>query len=507
MEEIFSSPPLKRVVAALPAGVELYLVGGAVRDSLLGRRCYDLDFVLPAGALQFARKLADKLGGAYFPLDQDREYARVVLDLSEAGMEGERIKLDFATYQGDTLESDLRLRDFTMNAMALSVHQPHQLVDPLGGASDLIARRLRACSPQSLNNDPLRVLRAVRQAIDYDLQITPETLQLMRQAAGLLSQVSMERIRDELFRILAGSSPRLGLEIMDRIGALGLVLPEMIALKGVEQSAPHIYDVWTHTLAVANKLSAIFAALSHQYDADTTANLILGLVSLRLGRYRQALEEHLGEQLNPERSLRALLFFAALYHDCGKPASRQVDEQQRVRFFGHEQEGERLAVNRAQELRLSNLEIERVRLVVRHHMRPFLLGQMEELPTRRAVYRFFRDTGAVGVDICILSLADMLATYGPTLKQVDWAHHLDVIRCLLEAWWEHPEEQVSPPALVNGHELMAKLEISPGPSIGQLLEAIRESQAVGMVNTREEALELARNMIHSEKNNMANHEG
>lgn len=317
----------------------------------------------------------------------------------------------------------------------------------------------------------------------------------------------MERIRDELFRILAGSSPRLGLEILDRIGALGLVLPEMIALKGVEQSAPHIYDVWTHTLAVVNKLSAIFAALSHQYDADTTANLILGLVSLRLGRYRQALAEHLGEQLNPERSLRALLIFAALYHDCGKPASRQVDEVERVRFLGHDQEGERLAVNRAQELRLSNLEIERVRLVVRHHMRPFLLGQMEELPTRRAVYRFFRDTGAAGVDICILSLADMLATYGPTLKQADWAHHLEVIRCLLEAWWEHPQEQVSPPALVNGHDLMAELEISPGPSIGQLLEAIREAQAVGKVNTRQEALELARNMIHSGTNSRVNHEG
>jgi poly(A) polymerase len=507
MEEIFSSPPLKRVITALPAGVELYLVGGAVRDALLGRKCYDLDFVLPSGALQFARKLADKLGGAYFPLDQDREYARVVLGLSEAGMEGERIKLDFATYQDDTLESDLRLRDFTINAMALSLHQPHQLVDPLGGAGDLVARRLRACSPRSLINDPLRILRAVRQAIDFDLQITPETTRLMRQAAGQLGQVSMERIRDELFRILAGGNPRLGLEILDRIGALSSVLPEMIAMKGVEQSAPHIYDVWMHTLEVVNKLSAVLAVLSPEYDADTAANLMLGLVSLRLGRYRQALEEHLAEQLNPERSLRALLFFAALYHDCGKPASRQVDEQHRVRFFGHDQEGERLAVNRAQELRMSNLEIERLRLVVRHHMRPFLLGQLEELPTRRAVYRYFRDTGAAGVDICILSLADMLATHGPTLKQVDWAHHLEVIRCLLEAWWEHPREQVSPPGLINGHELMVELEINPGPAIGHLLEAIREAQAVGKVNTREEALELARNMIRSATGSSVNHEG
>jgi poly(A) polymerase len=499
MEDIFSSPLLKRVITATPADAELYLVGGAVRDALLGRRSYDLDFVLPAGALRFARKLADALGGAYFPLDAEREYARIVLDRDDAKTEGERIKLDFAAYQGDTLESDLRMRDFTINAMAISVHPPHTLLDPLGGAADLIAKRLRVCSHQSLSHDPLRVLRAVRQAVDFDLQITPETIHLMRQATGQISQVSLERIRDEIFRILDGPNPRLGLEILDRIGALGLILPELVKLKGVEQSAPHIYDVWAHTLEVVKKLSAVYATLAYEYDKDTAANLMLGLVSVRLGRYRQALQAHLEEQLNPERSLRALVFFSALYHDSGKTATRKLDDEERVRFIGHDQEGERLAVARAQELRLSNLEIERIRLVVRNHIRPFLLGQLDGMPTRRAIYRFFRDTGAAGVDICILSMADMLATYGPNLRQEDCARHLDIVRCLLEAWWEHPQEQVMPPTLINGYELMAELDLSPGPGIGQMLEAIREAQAVGKITLRAEALELARSLIESSK--------
>ena len=495
MEEIFSSPLMKRVIVALPAGAELYLVGGAVRDALLGRANYDLDFVLPAGALRFARQLADRLGGAYYPLDPDRDYARIVLEMGESQVGGGRIKLDFAAYQGAALEDDLRLRDFTINAMAISLHQPHRLVDPLGGAADLAARQLRACSPASFANDPFRILRAVSQTIDFDLSITSETRHLMQQATSYLGNVSMERIRDELFRILEGSNPRLALEILDRISVLGSVLPELVSLQGVKQSPPHIYDVWMHTLEVVNKLSAILAVLSASYDADKASNLLFGLVSLHLGRYRHELQDHLAEQLNPDRSLRALLYLSALYHDSGKPTCRQVDAEQRTVFFGHDQESERLVALRAGELRLNNQEIERLRLVTRHHMRPFLLGQLDGAPSRRAIYRFFRDTGPAGVDICILSLADMLAIYGATLPQDVWARHLDVIRCLLEAWWEHPVEQISPPNLLNGHELMAELDLRPGPIIGQLLEAIREAQVVGKVNTRLEAVDLARSLL------------
>lgn len=494
MLAIFSSPLMQRIVSALPAGLDVYLVGGAVRDGLLGRDSYDLDFVLGGNTLRIARELADKLGGAYFPLDVEREYARIVLEQNEAGIQSGRLKLDFATYQGGSLESDLRLRDFTINAMAVHIHHPEQLVDPLGGAGDLLAKRLRLCSAESLKNDPLRTLRAVRQAVDYDLQIMPETIRLMRQATGWLDQVSPERQRDEFFRILEGRNPRACLEIIARVGALQVLLPEVVAMRGVEQAAPHIYDVWTHTLEVVNRLSMILGTLSPTYDTGTSASLMSGLLSLRLGRYRQALEQHFTEQLNPDRSLKALLFLAALYHDSGKPTCRQVDEQGKTRFLGHDHAGELLLEQRAQALHLSNLEIERSKLIVRHHMRPFLLGQTEELPTRRAIYRFFRDTGKAGIDICILSLADMLATYGATLKQDDWARHLTVVRSLLDAWWEHPQEQVAPPSLIDGHALMRALQLSPGPQIGQLLEAIREAQAIGTVNTREQALELAQHI-------------
>ena len=320
----------------------------------------------------------------------------------------------------------------------------------------------------------------------------------MRQAAALLAQVSPERTRDELFRILEGYQPRTGLEILDRVGALEQVVPEVVVLKGVTQSEPHVHDVWMHTLELISRLCLVLSVLAEEFNPDKASNLISGMLSLQLGRYRQALIEHFGKRITPDRSLRSILFMAGLFHDCGKSLTRQVDQEGRVRFLGHDLEGEKLVTGRAQALRLSNQEIARLGNIVRHHMRPLLLGQSEELPTRKAVYRFFRDTGEAGVDISILSLADVLATYGSTLRQEDWAHHLDVIRCLLEAWWEHPKAQVAPPPLVNGNELMDALGLNPGPGIGQLLEAIREAQAVGTVDSKEQALQFARQL--SEKN-------
>ena len=187
-----------------------------------------------------------------------------------------------------------------------------------------------------------------------------------------------------------------------------------------------------------------------------------------------------------------MLFLAALYHDVAKPDTRQLDDQGRYRFFDHDQIGAGVVERRAAALNLSNEEIARLGTIVRQHMRPMLLAQAEQPPTRRAIYRFFRDSGEAGVDICLLSMADVLATYGQGLPQAVWERHLDTVRQLLEAWWEHPAESVSPPALLNGHDLMEALELKPGKQVGVLLEMIREAQAAGQVNDREAALELAR---------------
>lgn len=490
----FSESLLKTIAAILPEDQPLYLVGGAVRDRLLNRPTHDQDFVLPGDALKAARQVAHAIGAAYYPLDEERGTARLVL--TTAGQN--RFFLDFASYRGADLEADLRGRDFTINAMALDV-RINTLIDPLGGAKDLKDKLLRACSPSAFEDDPVRILRAVRQAAAFDLHILPETRQAMRRAADQLSAISPERLRDEIFRILEGPRPSACLRALDLLGVLPFIFPELPGLKDVHQPLPHVHDVWTHTLAVLDHLETILAALAPEYNPDKAADLLNGLLVLRLGRYRQQIGAHLDSGLVPERSLRGLLFLAALYHDVAKPASINVDENGGLHFYGHDEAGAKIAVQRAAALHFSNDEMARLETVIANHMRFHFhvrrLANESKEPTRRSVYRFFRATDSAGVDLVLLGLADLRATYEQTLPQATWTAALDVARLLLENWWEKPEETVAPSRLLNGTDLLNEFALKPGPQIGALLEAVREAQAIGEVTTRAQALDLVRRRL------------
>jgi tRNA nucleotidyltransferase/poly(A) polymerase len=472
----------------------LYLVGGAVRDLLLGVESYDLDFALPGDALRYARKVADALKAAYYPLDEQHPTGRVVW----AQPEGRRILLDFAQFRGPDLESDLRARDFTVNAMAIDMRGQGSLIDPLGGGRDLRAGKLKACSSDAFERDPLRILRGVRLATGFEFQIARDTRLAMRAAAPLLGSVSPERQRDELFRILEGPRPHVALRALEVLDVLGELLPEIQQLKGLAQPAPHINEAWTHTLHTLRELERLLEMLGPTHDPEAAADFRSSLAVMRLGRYRTELAQHLDQAPNPARSGRGLLFLAGLYHDAAKPLTREKDESGRVRFFKHQELGAQLIHRRARQLRLSNQEIKLLAAIVRHHMRPLMLAQTARPPSRRAIYRFFRDTGPAGVDVCLLSLADTLATYGPTLPQETWIQHLEVVRALLEAWWERRPEQVAPPPLVNGHDLMDALQIESGPGLGRLLEYLREAQAGGEVQDREGAMALARRWLEDQ---------
>ncbi len=488
------SPLMASVQEALPPGQEIYLVGGAVRDALLGRESHDLDFAVPAGGIKLARRIADKLKGAFYALDQERDTGRIVLVRED----GTRTILDFATYRGTDIEADLRDRDFTINAIAFDLNS-ETIFDPLGGGKDLRAKIIRACTPQSLSDDPVRVLRAVRLAAGLGFQIDVETRQEMKQATEGLRSVSPERLRDELFRILDGPQPGTAVRALGMLGVLPHILPELPALKGVEQPTPHVHDVWTHTVAVLNQLEDILATLAPGYDPESTGDLFTGLLVMRLGRYREQFAAHFASSLNTDRSVRALLFFAALYHDVAKPACKTTGDDGRIRFWEHDEKGAEMAAARANALHLSNDEIHRLRLVIRNHMRIHFhstrLENEHKTPSRKAIYRFFRDAGEAGVDLALLALADTRATYAHTLTQDTWTAELDICRILLENYWENPMESVSPPRLLDGNELMNEFKLKPGPRVGEILEAIREAQATGKVSTRDEALDFVREWI------------
>jgi tRNA nucleotidyltransferase/poly(A) polymerase len=485
------SPVLNHILSAFPTDIPIYLVGGAVRDLLLSSSVHDYDFILPDNSLEISRQIANRIGAAYFPLDPERGTTRVIYK----DQKGIRNILDFSTKRGPNLDSDLRDRDFTINAMALDIHKPHELLDPLGGASDLHNKLLRACSPNSLINDPVRILRGIRMAANYGLKIDPKTRQLMQNAVPKLSLISPERQRDELFRIFAGKQPHISILALQILDTYPIILPELASLVGLDQSPPHIKDVWHHTIDSIRVLEGITNILSTSPDPKTSGNLQLGILSYRLGRFRELFKKHLELEPVTGRSVKSLLFFAALYHDAAKSQTQTIDEKGRIHHFNHDQIGAEIISNRAKEFRLSNIETDRLATIVRHHMRPSLLSHLENGPSRRAVYRFFRDTGDSGIDICLLSLADVWATYGPTLPQDRWEKQVDVVRTLLEAWWEQPSEQIHPPSLISGKDIINELGLSPGPIIGDILEIIREAQVDKVVCTREEALIYAANYI------------
>ena len=484
-------PILDSICAALPGGLTVYLVGGAIRDALLGRHIRDLDFVLEREAIKTARQVANRLKADFYILDPERDTGRVIL----TNADGTRTLMDFAAFRGPDLEADIVGRDFTLNAIAFNLVDK-TIHDPLGGAMDLKEKRLRACSPSTFTDDPVRILRGIRLAANFGFHILPETRKAMKEAVGLLGNISAERMRDELFRILGGAQPAACLRALDLLGALDQFLPELSALKGADQTAPHVHNVWEHTLATVGYLDSVFAALAPDYNPDKASDMLNGLMVLRIGRYRQQIGRIFDAPLTADRSLGSLLFMAALYHDVAKPQTKKADEEGQLRFWEHDQQGAEVMAGRARLLVMSNDETTRLETVVRNHMRILFhtnrLVREGKPPSRRAVYRFFRDTGPAGVDICLLALADMRATYEQTLPPETWAAALEVVRLMLENWFEKPAESIAPPVLVNGDDLMRELKLQPGKMIGEILEAIREAQAMGEISTQDQALEMAR---------------
>ncbi len=485
----FSHPPLLDTIRDALPDQEIYLVGGAVRDMYLNRLSRDFDFALPSNGIALARGVARALDANFMILDEERDTGRVIVIDSD----NSRIYLDFATYRGgDKLEDDLHARDFTVNAIAYDL-RTHSIIDPLNGAEDIRARIIRACSPTSLTDDPIRILRAVRLAAAFDFKIDLITRSAMKDAANLLPNISAERQRDELFKILEGPKPDASMRALEMLGVFPHLMPELSAMKGVEQSPPHVYDVWEHTLKVLGHLEAILATLESGSGGDDP---FLHTLVNTLGNYRERFAAHFTESLNTDRSVRAALFFAALYHDVEKPSAKSVDEAGRIRFFDHDVKGAEVASKRGHAFNLSNDEIGRIKKIVYNHMRfHFFTMQLEEKkqePTRKSIYRFFRDAGEAGVDLILLGLADLRGTRDHTQTTDNWQAALDIAKMLLENYWEKREETVAPPRLLDGNDLMKELNLEAGRIIGQLLEAIREEQAIGNIQSREQALEFAR---------------
>ena len=469
-------------------GVRSYLVGGFVRDALLGRNTADIDVAVAADALEIAPRVATALGGRYVLLDEVNRVGRVVLVNEVAPSAGGQWQLDFSTFQG-SIEQDLARRDFTIDAMAVdleeAINQPCPLIDPFNGGDDLRQGVVRAVSEVAFKSDAVRLLRAVRLAAELDFSIDNETEALIRRYCHLIADVAGERVREELLRLLATSQSGEFLTYLDKLGLLIAMIPELKQAKGVEQPKEHFWDVFEHSLKTVSAADFLLGQGAWEYAGEEVLAVIPSSA---------VLSQHFELEVSSGSTRRSLLKLAALLHDVAKPQTKAMDGG-RMRFLGHAKEGAATAVNILERLRFSGREVKVVEAMVRHHLRPTQMGQ-NAFPTRRAIYRYFRDTGEAGIDILFLSLADHLATRGPNLNLAQWGEHAQIVEYVLAQRFQE-ESLVTPPKLVDGHDLINIFGMRPGPELGQLLEAVREAQAAGEITTRDEALAYVRGYLLS----------
>lgn len=488
-------------------GVSAWLVGGAARDLALGRVPSDIDVAVEGDGVALARAFANRHGGAFVALDDERGTGRVVLGVASA----ERLVIDLVQLRAPTLDADLRLRDFTINALALPlldqqlqpmplVVHPAAFIDPCAGLADLAAGQLRPCSPQSISDDPLRMLRAVRFAADLGLRVAPELHAAIHSSAPLISRIAAERVRDELLKLLALPTGATWLPYLDEVRVLTQLFPELEAARNCAQPSVHFLPVLAHMLETAIAVEWLLNLLLGIPAAAQPGQLPVAVQThpdlRREFPYAAQLRTHFAVPLNSGHSRPALLKLAALLHDNAKPQTRERHPDGHISFYGHQDIGAEVAARIGQRLRLSRSELGYLALVVRQHMRP---GQLRTAPqlTLRAVVRFFRDTADAGPDLLFHELADHLATRGPHTQVAAWSAHIDWVGAMLDVQWGKPPERVPP--LLNGNEVMAALGLAPGKLVGEILREIHEAQAVGEISTQAEALELARQVMERQR--------
>ena len=435
----------------------LYLVGGAVRDACLRRAITDIDIAVDGDAVGLARQLADWLEGDVYVMDRERGVARALLT-----RQGERFCVDFARFRGDGLEQDLRDRDFTMNAMAVDLQGDLQvLIDPLDGLSDLRRKVLRCCSPRSLSNDPLRMLRAIRLSAQYDLKIHPAAAGEIRARAAELGQVSGERVRDELFKLLGLERAARALRVLLHMNLLTALIPAQPGQDSEALPVGTYAEAWMDSLAVVERMSALLTAISARRTDNTAAAFDLGMLVIQLDRFRASLQAHLARTYGGSRSHAQLLILAALLH-------KQTPG---------------LVESLLDALKLTVAEARTLTRAIANYRR---IGDRSSWSALEQ-HRFWYESGEGGIDAILLAAAEFLGTRGRDLTQREWLDFVAAATTLLDAWFNRQADIVNPAPLLDGSDIRRLCQLQAGPFIGDLLTALREAQVTGAVQSASEA--------------------
>lgn len=450
-------------------GLSAALVGGAVRDLLLGREPADFDLVVAGAPWPFAKRIARELKGAAVDLDPDWGIARVVLDSGRV--------IDLARQQGDRLEDDLMRRDLALNALAVLLDGDGTIVDPAGGLEDLAQRRIRAVSLENLLADPARPLRVLRFAATLGFAIDYETLTWVEISRRTILQAAPERVTPELMRILALPQASMWVDRLFGLRIWALLIPELDALAKVPPSLDHHLDGLAHSLETVRQLDQLLATLPDW----------AGPLAPHVQAWLDLPSAH-------APSLKAILTLGALIHDVGKRFRGVLGAFGEPDYTGHDRDGVAHAEAIAERMRMSVKEREHLSRLVGLHLEPSAVIKGGFDPV--AIYRLFQQSAESTPGLLLLALADRRAARGPAVSDAELEANLEGILVLMRSYWREDNRFTDPPRLLNGGDLK-QLGLPPGPAYARILREVTEAQVRGDVSDRETALALARTLAFS----------
>ena len=455
--------------------ISIFLVGGILRDLFLGRKSRDFDFAVSKDALALAKSFAKAVRGTFVLLDKDVGCARVVKKKPDGLW-----TYDFADFRASVFRNDLKKRDFTINTLALDFRtlKPgddfrEALLFNATAFKDIKLKTIRMVAKEAFLDDPLRLLRAYSLMAQHGFKIEANTKKAIRAQAKLISKVSPERVREEFFKIFESPRAASALKAMHKDGLLFVVIPQLRVMESIHQGGYHHLGVWQHSLETIHQLEELIKTFGTEEDMTM----------------------YLDEVIAGGHSRRALLKFACLLHDIGKPDTKKKEDG-RTSFHGHEHVGARVTRIIAQQLMLSTKERHALEDMVALHLRPGYLSNFKK-PSERMIFRFFRDAKAEAVSILLLSTADQHATRGPLTTDYDVKHHGDIAFPLISKYFQKQKEAPFV-RLISGHDLIKKLKLTPGPEFAKILKKVEEAQHLGKVTTRSEALAFAAKIVTKE---------
>lgn len=452
--------------------VNVWLVGGFLRDIYLKPKkdLADFDFCVEKDVLTVVKEFAGRFSSKFIILDKDVQSYRIVLKKNK-----DLYTYDFSLIRGKTIEEDLALRDFSINTLAVDLNKKKlEVIDLLGAKQDIAKKIIRVIKEEVLFDDPLRILRGFSFMVNYGFRIETKTLRAMFKFKKFLKGISGERISEELFKMFSSSSSFAAVKKMDQLKIIDEIIPYVKEARGVYQGKYHHLDVWPHSLETLRQFELIYR---------------------RIIKEKSIVNDYLNQPLAQGRRLIQVLKLACLLHDIGKPRAKKNKNKKTI-FYTHEKIGRDICDEIAQNLRLSAREKEFLKKLVFWHLRPGYLAD-QKVPSHRAVYRFFRDTGDDGAAVIILSFADWRATRGPLIDMKKRRKHERIMLNLIDNYFAEKSKKPLP-IIINGYDVMKRFSLCQGPLVGEVLKAVREAQMLGEIFGKTEAYKIAEKIIKRE---------